>query len=71
VFEQDLRAFLARAFGEAANQSGAVAIAVRCNDLGGNVPFFGDEDAWQGRGIHRPDRLLDELDAVVEQELIG
>ena len=71
VLEQDLRALLARAFGQPPHEPRAVAVAVRRHHLGRDVPFLGDEDARQGRGVDRADRLLDELDAVVEQELVG
>jgi hypothetical protein len=36
-----------------------------------DVPFVGDEHARHGRCVRRDDRLLDEGDAVVEQELEG
>src|SRR6185436_7758369 len=71
VLEQDLRALLAGAFGQPPNQARAVAVAMRRDDFGRDVPFLGDEDARQRRGIDRADRLLDELDAVLDQELVG
>ena len=71
VLEQDLHALLARAFGETADQSRAVAIAPRRDHFARDVPFVGDEDPRHGRGVRRDDRLLDEGDAVVEQELEG
>ena len=71
VLEQDLHALLARAFGQAANQPRAVAVAPRRDHLARDMPFVGDEHPRHGRGVRRDDRLLDEGDAVVEQELEG
>ena len=71
VLEQDLRALLARAFGETAHQPRAVAVAPRRDHLARDMPFVGDEHPRHGRGVRRDDRLLDEGDAVVEQELEG
>ena len=55
VLEQDLRALLARAFGEPPHQPRAVAVAVRRHHLGRDVPFLGDEDARR-RSRRRPGR---------------
>ena len=71
MLEQDLRALLAGAFGETAHQSRAVAVAPRRDHFARDVPFVGDEDPRHGRGVRRDDRLFDEGDAVVEQELEG
>ena len=71
MLEQDLRALLARAFGETADQPRAVAVAPRRDHLARDVPFVGDEHPRHGRGVRRDDRLLDEGHAVVEQELEG
>ena len=71
VLEEDLRALLARAFLQPAHQAGAVAVSPRRDHLARDVPFLGDEDAIDRRGIRRADRLLDELDAVLDQEIVG
>ena len=71
VLEEDLHAFLACAFFQTAHQAGAVAATPRCDDLARDVPFLGDEDAVDRRGVGRADRLLDELDAVVDQEVVS
>jgi hypothetical protein len=52
-----------------AHQAGAVAVAVRGDHLARDVPFVGDEDARNRRGVGRLDRLLDEGDAVLDQEV--
>ena len=61
VLEQDLRALLARAFGEPADEARAVAVAPRRDHLAWDVPFVGDEDPRHRRSIRRDDRLLDEV----------
>ncbi len=69
VLEQDLRALLSCTLGQPAHQARAVAVAPRRDHLAWDMPFVGDEHPRYGRGVGREDRLFDEGDAVIEQEL--
>ncbi len=69
VAAENLRALLARALGEPPHKSRAVAVSSRRDDLFLDVPLVGDEGARHARSVRRRHRLVDEGDAVVEQEL--
>ncbi len=71
VLQQDLRALLARADRERAHDAGAVALALGRDHLGRVLPFDREEGARHRGRLLRPDQLLDHLDAVLDQEVVG
>src|SRR5205807_8859668 len=71
VTQKDLHALLACALLQPPDQPGTIAVAARRVNFVFVLPFHRDERPRHRRGGFRPDRLLDELDAVLDQEVEG